>query len=568
MNEVVLVYALALVLAWPLGRYMAAVYAPGATVLDRVFGRVERVFYRLAGVNPAATDDWRGYGKAILKLHVFIGSIAFVIFYCQGFLPLNPEGIGGMSWDLALHTAASFLSNTDQQHYLGQQQLSYFAQCFGIVTLQVVTPMVGLAALVAIARTLLAGPGEVRRTEGGAVAVGNFYVDLFRGIVRIALPLAFITALALIWQGVPSTFDGARTVDTLDPAVALAHQRVPVGPVAPMLAIKQLGSNGGGWYGPNSAAPLENPTPVSNFIETVALILLPIATVIMIGYFTGRSRFAGGILALMLMLSFISSGFAIYSESQPNAAFAGLAQAGPNMEGKEVRFGATASALWGALATQTSNGSVNSMLDSWNPVGTLVLLMDMFINAIFGGIGVGLINFLLYILLAAFLGSLMIGRSPEFLGRALETKEIKLVSIALLLGPLLILGFTGATLALPALAYNSNPGFHSITEVLYEYTSAFANNGSGLGGLRNNTVWWNVTCAVVLILARFIPILAMLAVAARLAGKRAAPAGRGSLDVETLTFGALVVGVIVMFTLLSFMPILVIGPIGEALLLR
>lgn len=365
---------------------------------------------------------------------------------------------------------------------------------FGIVTMPIVTPMVGLAALVAIACTLLARPHEVRRTADGRVALGNFYADLFRGIVRIALPLT--------WQGVPSTFKGAQTAATLDPAVELTHQRVPVGPVAPMVAIKQLGTNGGGWYGPNSATPLENPTPVSNFIETVALVLLPIATVIMVGYLMRRGRLAGGILAITLGLSFISSGLAIYAENQPNAAFAGLAQPGPNMDGKEVRLGATASVLWGALATQTSNGSVNSMHDSWNPVGILVLLMNMFINAVFGG--VGLTNFILYILLAAFLGSLMIGRSPEFLGRAMETKEIKLVSIALLIGPLLILGFTGATLAL-------------------------------------------------------------FAVAARLAGKRAAPAGRGSLDVETLTFGALVVGVIVMFTLLSFMPALVIGPIGEAL---
>lgn len=565
MNEVILVYVVALALAWPLGWYMAAVYSPGVTVLDRVFGPIERVLYRIVGVDPDSPMDWRHYGKALLTLHVFIGSIAFAIFYCQGLLPLNPAAIGGMSWDLSLHTTASFLTNTDQQHYSGQQQLSYFAQMFGIVAMQIVTPMVGLAALVAIARTLLARPHEVRRTADGRVALGNFYADLFRGLVRIALPLAFITALPLTWQGVPSTFEGAQTAATLDPAVELTHQRVPVGPVAPMVAIKQLGTNGGGWYGPNSATPLENPTPVSNFIETVALVLLPIATVIMVGYLMRRGRLAGGILAIMLGLSFISSGLAVYAENQPNAAFAGLAQTGPNMEGKEVRFGATASALWGALATQTSNGSVNSMQDSWNPVGILALLLNMFINAIFGGIGVGLINFILYILLAAFLGSLMIGRSPEFLGRAMETKEIKLVSIALLIGPLLILGFTGATLALPDLAHNSNPGFHGVAQVLYEYTSAFANNGSGLEGLGDNTVWWNVTCAAVLILARFIPILALLAVAARLAGKRAAPAGRGSLDVETLTFGVLVVGVIVMFALLSFMPALVVGPIGEAL---
>jgi len=451
-------------------------------------------------------------------------------------------------------------TNTNQQHYSGQAQLSYFSQMFGITAL---TPTAGLAALVAIVRTLLARPEEVRRTADDRVAVGNFYGDLVRGIVRVTIPLAVVMALLLAWQGVPSTFQGAVTVNTLDSAAELTEQRVPVGPVAPMVSIKQLGTNGGGWYGPNSAVSLENPTPGSNFLETVAIVLIPIACLFMTGYLTRRMRLVGGILAIMLVFSCLFSGLAIWAENQPNAAFEGLAAEGTNMEGKETRFGATASALWGAFTTQTSNGSVNSMLDSWHPAGGMVLLMDMLINATFGGIGVGLINFILYVLLAAFLGSLMIGRAPAFLGRALETREIKFVSIALLIQPLLILGMTAATFASSGLAQNSNPGFHGLSQVLYEYTSAFANNGSGFEGLGDATVWWNVTCSVNLLLARFIPILAPLAVAAYLAEKRPAPAGRGSLDVETPTFGVLTMAVIVMLVLLSFMPVLVIGPIAE-----
>lgn len=563
MNEVILMYVTAFALAWPLGFYMARVYTPESSALDRIFGPLERVLYRISGIDPDVSMDWRAYGKAMLKLHLFMGLIVYAILCVQQWLPLNPDDIENMSWDLSLHTMISFLTNTNQQHYSGQAQLSYFSQMFGITALQVITPTAGLAALVAIVRTLLARPEEVRRTADDRVAVGNFYSDLVRGIVRVTMPLAVVMALLLAWQGVPSTFQGAETVNTLDSAAELTEQRVPVGPVAPMVSIKQLGTNGGGWYGPNSAVPLENPTPIANFLETVALILIPIACVFMTGYLMRRMRLAGGILAIMLVFSCFFSGVAIWAENQPNAAFEGLAAEGTNMEGKEVRFGATASALWGAFTTQTSNGSVNSMHDSWHPAGGMVLLMDMLINATFGGIGVGLINFILYVLLAAFLGSLMIGRAPAFLGRALETKEIKFVSIALLIQPMLILGMTAATFAFAGLAQNSNPGFHGLSQVFYEYTSAFANNGSGFEGLGDATVWWNVTCSVNLLIARFIPILAPLAIAAYLADKRPAPAGRGSLDVETPTFGVLTMSVIVMLVLLSFMPVLVIGPIAE-----
>ena len=565
MNEVLLIYAAALLLAWPLGRYMAAIYSSTPTALDRAFWPVERIVYGAIGVHPDAPMNWKQYGKALLKLHVIIGVVVLVIFMQQGRLPLNPDGIEGMSWDLALHTAASFITNTNQQHYSGQAQLSYFSQLVAIVSMQIVTPAAGIAALVAILRTLFARREERLVTASGEVAVGNFYSDLVRAIVRVFLPLAVIMALFLAWQGVPSTFDGAQIAHPIDSSAGLTEQRIPVGPVAPMVAIKQLGTNGGGWYGPNSAVPLENPTPVSNFVETVAIVLIPMALVFMAGYLTGRRRLAFMIMSVMLAMSVMLTGINIWSENQPNVAFAGLAGAGPNLEGKEVRFGATATALWGSFTTQTSNGSVNGMLDSFNPLGGASMLMDMFINATFGGVGVGLINFLLFLLLAVFLGSLMVGRSPEVYGRALEAREIKLISIALLIQPLLILGLTALAVAIPGLAQNSNPGFHGLSQVLYEYTSAFANNGSGFEGLGDNTVWWNVSCSVALILGRFIPILAPLALAARLAGKRVAPTTSGSLAVETPTFALLTLGVIVMFALLSFFPVLALGPFAEYL---
>ena len=565
MNEVILVYAVALLLAWPLGRYMAAIYASTPSTLDRVFGPIETLVYRAIGVHPDAPMSWKRYGKTLLRLHVILGLIVLVIFMQQGRLPFNPDGIGGMSWDLALHTAASFITNTNQQHYSGQAQLSYFSQLVAIISMQFVTPATGIAALVAILRTLFARREERRVTATGEVSVGNFYSDLVRTIVRVFLPLAFVTSLLLTWQGVPSTLDGAQVAHPIDSSAGLTEQRIPVGPVAPMVAIKQLGTNGGGWYGPNSSVPLENPTPVSNFVETITIVLIPMALVVMAGYLVRRRRLALSILGVMMTMSVTLVSLNIWSENQPNAAFAGLAAEGPNLEGKEVRFGATATALWGSFTTQTSNGSVNGMHDSFNPLGGATELMDMFINATFGGVGVGLINYLLFLLLAVFLGSLMVGRSPELYGLALEAKEIKLVSSALLLQPLLILGLTAMTVVIPGLSHNSNPGFHGLSQVLYEYTSAFANNGSGFEGLGDNTVWWNVSCAVALILGRFIPILAPLAVAAYLADKRVAPTTSGSLAVETPTFAFLTLGVIVMFALLSFFPVLALGPFAEYL---
>jgi potassium-transporting ATPase potassium-binding subunit len=564
MMDIVLTFGLAFLLAWPIGRYMARVFAGEKTVLDGVFNPVERLLYRLLGIQADKGMTWRGYAKALLFSNLFVGIVAYLLFLLQGRLPLNPDGVPGMSWDLALHTAASFITNTNQQHYSGQAQLSYLSQMMAITASQVITPAAGLAALVAILRGLMGGRNAEAKA-GEARDLGNYYVDVTKAITRLFIPYAFVLALLLTWQGVPSTFSGAKVATPLDAATGITEQIIPVGPVAAMVAIKQLGTNGGGWYGPNSAVPLENPTPLSNLFETVAIILLPIAIVFMTGYFLKRRGVGMMILSVMTLSSIFLTVAVVAAENQPNPAFAGLAAEGANLEGKEVRFGATASALWGTLTTQTSNGSVNSMHDSFSPLGGMVPLLGMLINETYGGVGVGLINFFLFLFLPVFLAGLMVGRTPELFGRKLEAKEIKLAAIALLIQPLLILVPTATTLAIPSLTGNSNPGFHGISQVLYEYTSAFANNGSGFEGLGDNTVWWNVTASINLILGRFIPIIAPLAIAGYLARKRVAPESVGTLKVLTPIFAATTFSVIILLTLLNFLPVLVLGPIGEQL---
>ncbi|OHV13103.1 potassium-transporting ATPase subunit KdpA [Kushneria phosphatilytica] len=570
MNDVILCYALVIGLAIPLGLYMAHSLGDGRKApLESFFLPIESGIYRLAGVDAQRTMTWQTYAWAVAKLHIVLVLLAWGVFMAQGWLPLNPDRIPGMSWDTALHTAVSFATNTNQQHYSGQAQLSYMSQTFAIVTLQFITPATGLAVLLAIARVLLKKPSSTTASDvkGAVVDVGNYYRDLMRTLVRVMLPVATLVALLLTWQGVPGTYQGAQTVQPLDSTVTTT-QHIPLGPVASMVAIKQLGTNGGGWYGPNSSVPLENPTPLSNVIETVSLLLFPVALLVAIGVMTGRRRLMMGIGAVMLAFSLASTTAMIVSEKMPNAAFEGLAIAGsPNMEGKEVRFGPEMSALWASWTTQTSNGSVNAMHDSFNPLGGAVTLMDMFVNVTFGGIGVGLIGYLLYLMLAAFVGSLMIGRAPELLGKPLETREMRWISLAILAQPLIILGLTALTVAFPALAGTSNPAFHGLSQVLYEYTSAFANNGSGFEGLGDGTPWWNLTCVIALLVGRFLPMLAPLAVAAWLAGKRTAPAGRGSLDMDSGAFVGLTAGVIVIINLLGFLPVLVLGPVAEQLTL-
>ncbi|MEO3357371.1 potassium-transporting ATPase subunit KdpA, partial [Acinetobacter haemolyticus] len=388
---------------------------------------------------------------------------------------------------------------------------------------------------------------------------GNFWMDMIRPLFRFFIPLGLFFSLLLTFQGVPSTLSAGPTVQVLDQAVEVQTQHIPLGPVAPMVAIKQLGSNGGGWYGPNSSVPLENPTPLSNVLEMLAILLIPISVVFMIGRFIQRKKLMWMILGTMLLMSLASTVFTLWAEKSslvPNIAL---------MEGKEVRFGAEASALWGSLTTQVNNGSVNMMHDSASPLTGLVELSNMLINAIWGGIGCGLLQFFIYLFLAVFIAGLMIGRTPELFGRKIEVTEIKLLALVILLQPVVILGLTAIAIAFPSLTGNSNPASHAISQVFYEYVSAFANNGSGFEGLADNTVWWNLSTSVALLAGRYCVLIIPVLIAISLATKPKADESKGSLQIESPTFALTLIGIVLILTLLQFMPVLVIGPIADYL---
>jgi K+-transporting ATPase ATPase A chain len=556
MIEFFLVFALALLLGWPLGRYLAAVMRGEPMRTDRLFGWIEGPIYRLLGVSPTQGMGWKSYARAFLLSNLVLAVLVWLVFMTQAWLPLNPNSAPNMRWDLALHTMVSFLTNTNQQHYSGQAQLSYLAQMTSIVGLQVVTPMMGLALVAATLRGLFGG----RKPQGETIDVGNYWADVIRPAIRVFLPLGLVMSLFLTSQGVPSTFESGPVVAPVDSTVQMKEQKILLGPVAPMVAVKQLGTNGGGWYGPNSSVSLENPTPFSNLLEMLAIILLPISVAFMVGPFTRRRKFGMLVLGCMLAMSLVSVGAAIWSEGHSSTA-TDLAL----MEGKEVRVGADASALWAALTTQTSNGSVNSMHDSLSPQTGLVTISNMLVNAVWGGVGCGLQQFLVYLLLSVFLAGLMTGRTPELFGRKIEAPEVKLLAVLVLLQPLVLLSLTAITLAMPSITANSNPGFHGISQVFYEYASAFANNGSGFEGLGDATYWWNLSCAAVILLGRYPVLILPLVIAAMLAKKRPAPESAGTLQVETPTFALTLIAVVIFLTLLQFMPVLVLGPVAEYL---
>ncbi len=569
MTETFLLFAVAIALGWPLGLYLARVMRGTPMRGDAVFGLIEKPIYALLGTRPERGMSWRGYALAFLASNAVVALLVWIVFMTQGVLPLNPDHVPNLRWDTALHTAISFLTNTNQQHYSGQAQLSYLAQMTGIVGLQVVSPMMGLALVVATLRGLMGGrkaPAIAAETAPAVVAnvvdVGNYWADVVRPTLRFLLPLCLVWTLLLTSQGVPSTFASGPTATPVDASAGMAEQKIPLGPVAAMVAVKQLGSNGGGWYGPNSAVPLENPTPLSNFLELLAIVLIPVSVVFMVGAFTGRRRFTALIFGSMLLMSVLSTGASLWSEGHSASA------ASPAlMEGKEVRLGVDSSALWSSITTQVNNGSVNAMHDSLAPLTGGVAMVNMLVNAIWGGVGCGLQQFLVYLLLSVFLAGLMTGRTPELFGRKIEAGEVRLLALLILLQPLVLLGFTAVTLALPQFTGNSNPGFHGISQVFYEFTSAFANNGSGFEGLGDATYWWNLTCALVLLLGRFPALIVPLVVAARMAAKRQAPESGGSLRIETPTFALTLVAVVLVLTVLQFMPALVLGPIAEHLTL-
>jgi K+-transporting ATPase ATPase A chain len=556
---------LTIVTSLSLGRYMFQVFTGQRTFLDPILVPIERLVLRFCGVDAAEQQDWKQYSLSLLVSNVFMWLATWTIVTLQQYLPLNPDGISNMEPTLAFNTISSFTTNTNLQHYSGETGLSYFSQMFTISFLQFVTAATGVAACIALIRGL---------AGSRLTTIGNFYVDLTRATVRVFLPLAVLVSMIVMSQGTPMTFDGAAKATTVEGR----EQTIARGVTAGVLAIKQLGTNGGGYFGPNSSHPYENPTPLTNLVETWSITIIPMSMVWTLGHMVGRRRLAVTIFAVMLALYIPMVVFAVSQEAAGNPAIAriGVDQSTGSMEGKEVRFGAGLSALWAVTTTVTSNGSVNSMHDSLTPLAGLMPLTGMWLNNIFGGVGVGFINMLIFVIVAVFVAGMMIGRTPEFLGKKVEAKEMKLASLALLWHPLAILVGTGiacylwATTADPGtvLAWLKNPGPHGFSEMLYEFTSAAANNGSGFEGLGDNTPFWNISTGLVMLLSRYIPIIAPLALVASLAAKPAAPETAGTLRADTATFGITLWAVIVILGLLMFMPVAVLGPIAEHLALQ
>jgi potassium-transporting ATPase potassium-binding subunit len=548
-----------------LGRYMYLVFAGRRTPLDPVLVPIERLVLRATGVDPDEQQNWKQYSLSLLVSNVCMWLATFTIVTLQQYLPLNPDGIGNMDPTLAFNTISSFTTNTNLQHYSGETGLSYFSQMFTITFLQFVTAGTGVAAAVAAIRGLA---GNRLKT------LGNFYVDLTRATIRVFLPLAILVSIVVMSQGTPMTFEGAVKATTVEGV----EQTIARGVTAGVESIKQLGTNGGGYFGTNSAHPYENPTPLSNFVETWSITIVPMSMVVMLGYMVGRRKLAVVMFATMLAIYLPMVVFGVAQEFAGNPAIAamGVDQSTGSMEGKEVRFGAALSAFWAVTTTVTSNGSVSSMHDSMTPLGGLMPMVGMWLNNVFGGVGVGFINMLIFVVVAVFVAGMMIGRTPELLGKKVEAKEIKLASLALLWHPLAILAgaavacYVWATTADPgtSLAWLKNPGAHGFSEMLYEFTSAAANNGSGFEGLGDNTPFWNISTGIVMLLSRYIPIIAPVALAASLAAKPAAPDTAGSLQADSATFGVTLWAIVVILGLLMFMPVAVLGPIAEYLALR
>jgi potassium-transporting ATPase potassium-binding subunit len=548
---ITIILGTAVLLSWPLGGAITSVMEPGGG-LTGIHRFLEWLIQKAGGRCITREQDWKAYALSMLLFNMLMFIALYGILSLQQMLPLNPDGKGALETSLVFHTTASFVTNTNLQHYSGEVSMSYFSQIFGLMWLQFVSAATGIAALAAVARGL-----------SGATKVGNFYRDLMRAALFILLPMAVIVALCLLFGGVPMTFEGSVTARTLEGTL----QTIARGPVAAFAAIKQLGTNGGGFFGPNSTHPFENPSYFTNGVECIAIVLIPMACVWMFGRITGRMRHAAIVFAVMTALLIGKVGLAVYFESAPTAALAGLpVQVTGNLEGKELRFGASAGPLWGALTTATSNGSVNSMHDSFNPLTGLVPLAGMWLNVTFGGVGVGFINMFLYIIVGVFICGMMVGRTPEYFNRKVETREMKFALLAILVHPFLILLGTAIFSATPWGAGTvHNPGYHGFSEILYEFSSAAANNGSGFEGLGDNTVPWNVATGIVMLLGRFIPILLPLAIAGSLAAKKPSPETSGTLRTDTPLFGLVILGSVLFIGALLFLPAAVLGPIAEYL---
>lgn len=551
--QIILVLAVAAALVVPVGRWLHTVFTGERHTAP------ERLTYRVLGVNAAEGMDWRRYGLVLVVSNLVMLLVSYGLIRLQAALPWNPSGFAAQTPELAWNTVVSFMTNTNWQAYSGEQSLSYFSQMAVLTTFMFTSAATGFAAAVAFMRGLAGRNASV---------LGNFWVDVTRIVYRVFLPLSFVLALVLVWQGVPQTLNPTQTATTLQGSA----QAISLGPVASLESIKHLGTNGGGFFSMNSAHPFENPTPLTNALEILAMLLLPTSLTYAFGRMLGSARQGWMIFGGMAALYVVFLTVMVTSEQRGNPILSALGadqaisatQAGGNMEGKEVRFGMAQTALFATTTTAATTGSVDAMHDSLTPLGGLVTLLQMMLNSVFGGKGVGFINFVQYVILSVFIAGLMVGRTPEFLGKKVEAREVKLVMLAVLAHPLSILGFTALAVTLPtALGSLNNPGAHGFSEILYAYTSGTANNGSAFAGLNANTPFYNLTTGLAMLIGRYLTLLPLLAVAGLLAAKRRVPASSGTLPTDTGLFGGLTVSVIVIVGALTFLPALTLGPITD-----
>jgi K+-transporting ATPase ATPase A chain len=559
---VVATFLLTVLLAYPLGKYIAKVFKGERTITD-FLNPVERLIFRLSGIDPTKKMNWKEFLKAMLTINSLWFVYAFVMFLLQGRLPLNPDGNPGMTPDLGFNTAASFITNTNLQDYSGETGVTYLTQLFVITFLQFVSAATGIACAVALFNAL-----KEKTTNN----LGNFWLLLTKTVTRIFLPLCIIVAVLLAFHGTPTSFDGKDTV------IGLQGDTVQVsrGPAAAMIAIKHLGTNGGGWFNANSAHPLENPDYFTNMLELVAQTIIPIAMIFALGFYINRRKFAYVTFIVMTlgMLCLLIPTIVSEVRGSPAIANLGIAQPTGAMEGKEVRFGPASSGYWSILTTVISTGSVNSAHDSAMPLSGLMMLLGMMVNAFYGGCGVGWLNYFIYVIVAVFISGLMVGRTPEFMGHKVEAREVKIAALVTLLSAFLIKGGTAlaayilvehpnANWAFKPSGWLNNPGYHGFSEMLYQVTSANANNGSAFAGLTGNNIFWNVMTGVIILLGRFLPIIGPVAIAGLLANKKYIPESAGTLKVDSMTFGIMTFVVIIIITALSYFPPLALGPIAE-----
>ncbi|HEY7871887.1 MAG TPA: potassium-transporting ATPase subunit KdpA [Rudaea sp.] len=564
--------AVLLICVKPLGAYMAAVFADTPSRVTRFGAPIEHFLYRLCGIRADEEMGWKRYAAAMLVFNALGLLIVYFLHRIQQWLPLNPQHFGAVSPDSAMNTAISFATNTNWQGYGGESTMSYLTQMLGLAVQNFLSAATGIAVLIALIR------GFTRRN---AKTIGNFWVDLTRGTLYILLPLSFVLALALVWQGVPQNFKPyesvplVQTTTSTEAGKPVVEQSLPLGPAASQIAIKQLGTNGGGYYGANSAHPYENPTPLSNFLEMLAILLIPAALCYTFGKMVGDRRQGWALLATMLVIFVPLLLGCVLAEQSGNPALAGLnldqtatvMQAGGNMEGKETRFGIVNSAIWATATTAASNGSVNAMHDSFTPLGGLVPMWLMQLGeVIFGGVGSGLYGMLAFAVVAVFIAGLMVGRTPEYLGKKIEAYEMKMASLVVLIPcALVVMGTAIAVLVPTGVAAIANPGIHGFSEILYALSSASNNNGSAFAGLSANTPFWNVLLGICMFIARFPLAIGMLAIAGSLAAKKHVPASAGTLPTHTPLFVVLLASTVIVIGALTFLPALALGPIAEQL---